>query len=144
MFFRRERPRQPTFEDRLENTKKAGFAAAPIDGGHLKLTRDGCAAVLENAGGQPRIVHRAGLLIGGEIAALVDVGYQKFWQTPAGKRKPAMAAELKALHDFEEDLREALGKESLYNEALGTVSTYYLYDRLQDRDRGIPKRAWER
>ena len=144
MFFRRERPRQPTFEDRLENAKKAGFAATPIDGGRLMLTREVCAAVLENGGGQPRIVHRAGLLIGGEIAALVDVGYQKFWQTPAGKRKPAMAAELKALHDFEEDLREALGMESLYNEALGTVSTYYLYDRLQDRDRGVPKRAWER
>jgi hypothetical protein len=31
----------------------------------------------------------------------------------------------------------------LYNESLGTVSTFYLYDRVQDRDRGVPKRAWE-
>ena len=33
--------------------------------------------------------------------------------------------------------------ESLYNESLGTVSTFYNYDRLKDRDRGVPKRAWE-
>ena len=47
---------------------------------------------------------------------------------PSGKVKPALASELKALHDFEEDLKEGLGLETLYNEALGTVSTYYLYD----------------
>ena len=144
MFFRRERPKQPSFEDRVNNAKRAGFAIAPQDGAHLRVTRDGCAAGLENAGGQPRITHRAGLLVGGEIAALVDAGYQKFWQTPSGKRKASLAAELKALHNFEEDLREALGMESLYNESLGTVSTYYMYDRLQDRDRGVPKRVWER
>ena len=44
---------------------------------------------------------------------------------------------------LEEDLKEALGQKSLYNEALGTVSTFYLYDRVQDRDRGVPKRVWE-
>jgi hypothetical protein len=33
--------------------------------------------------------------------------------------------------------------ESLYNESLGTVSTFYMYDRVKDRDRGVPKRAWE-
>jgi hypothetical protein len=40
-------------------------------------------------------------------------------------------------------LREGLGLTSLYNEALGTVSTQYLYDRVKDRDHGVPKRAWE-
>ena len=44
---------------------------------------------------------------------------------------------------FEEDVKEALGEVNLYNEALGTVSTFYLYDRVADRDRGVPKRAWE-
>ena len=29
------------------------------------------------------------------------------------------------------------------NQSLGTVSTFYLYDRVKDRDRGVPKRAWE-
>jgi len=81
--------------------------------------------------------------MGDEIGSLVDGGYQKFFRTPSGKTKPALASELKAIHDFEEDLKEALGLESLYNESLGTVSTYYLYDRVKDRDSGVPKRVWE-
>jgi hypothetical protein len=56
---------------------------------------------------------------------------------------PALADELEALHDFEEDLKEGLGQESYYNESLGTVSTFYSYDRVKDRDRGVPKRVWE-
>jgi hypothetical protein len=90
-----------------------------------------------------RAMNRAGVLLRDEIAVLVDGGFQKFFRTPTGKTKPATADELKALHDFEEDLREDLGQESLYNEALGTVSTFYLYDRVKDRDRGVPKRVWE-
>jgi hypothetical protein len=86
---------------------------------------------------------QAGMLIGDEIGALVDGGYQKFFRTPSGKNKPALADELKALHNFEEDLREGLGEESLYNESLGTVSTFYLYDRVKDRDAGVPRRVWE-
>jgi hypothetical protein len=58
-------------------------------------------------------------------------------------RIPATAEELGELHDFEEDLKERLGQESYYNESLGTVSAYYQYDRVKDRDRGVPKRAWE-
>jgi hypothetical protein len=77
------------------------------------------------------------------IAKLVDGGFQKFFLAPDGSRKPALASELKGIHEFQEDLREALGLESLYNESLGTVSTQYLYDRVQDRDRGVPKRPWE-
>jgi len=77
------------------------------------------------------------------IAKLVDGGFQKFFLAPDGGRKPALAPELKGIHAFQEDLREALGLESLYNESLGTVSTQYLYDRVKDRDRGVPKRPWE-
>ena len=73
----------------------------------------------------------------------MDGGFQKFFQTPSGKRQPATADELKALHAFEEDLKEGLGEESYYNDSLGTVSAFYLYDRVKDRDRGVPKRVWE-
>ena len=79
----------------------------------------------------------------GGIAQLIDGGFQKFFLAPDGSKKPALASELKGIHAFQEDLREALGLESLYNESLGTVSTQYLYDRVKDRDRGVPKRAWE-
>ena len=69
--------------------------------------------------------------------------FQKFFVTPSGKRKPALAEELKAIHDFEADLREALGLENFYNEALGTVSTQYIYDRVEGRDSGHTHKAWE-
>jgi hypothetical protein len=89
-------------------------------------------------------VSKAGLQAGGEVAELVDGGFQKFWRTPAGKSYPATAEQLRALHNFQEDLKEALGLVSLYNEGLGTTSASHLYDRVKDRDRGVPERAWER
>ena len=142
MFFRRERPKTPTFQERLDQLKKLGFTVAPAGAGH-RVSREACAVDLAEREGRAHIAERAGILLGNEIARLVDGGYQKFFRTDSGKTKPALASDLKALHDFEEDLNEGLGQTSLYNEALGTVSTFYLYDRLKDRDRGVPKRAWE-
>ena len=144
MFFRNARPKQPTFQDRLDAAKAKGFTVTPAEGGRVRVSRGPVAAVMEDAGKMgPHVVERAGIAIGNEIGALVDGGFQKFFQAPSGKRKPALAEELKAIHEFQEDLREALGMQSLYNESLGTVSTFYKYDRLQDRDKGVPKRAWE-
>jgi hypothetical protein len=144
MFFRRKRPTEITFQDRLNNLKQAGFSVTPRPDGAVLVARGECAVALRESGGQVRRAELGGILICGEIGSLVDGGYQKFFRTPSGKTKPALAPELKALHDFEEDLKEGLGLETLYNEALGTVSTYYLYDRVKDRDRGVPKRIWER
>jgi len=56
---------------------------------------------------------------------------------------PALATYLKALHNFEEDLKEALGLTSLYNQALGTRADEHLYDRVKDRDSGGRRRPWE-
>lgn len=143
MFFRRERPKNPTFADRMENLRRAGFAVTSRSGGATRVTRDVYAVDLKENGATVDIADRAGVLMGDEIGVLVDGGYQKFFQTPSGKKKPALAEDLKALHNFEEDVKEGLGQESLYNESLGTVSTYYLYDRVANRDQGVPKRAWE-
>jgi hypothetical protein len=142
MFFRREREQKPTFEQRMEKLRAAGFAVAP-SGAAVRVTRGPCAIELREEGGAAAAVCQAGVLMGGEIGALVDGGYQKFFRTPSGRQKPALADELKALHEFEEDLWQALGQESYYNQSLGTVSTLYLYDRVQDRDRGVPPRVWE-
>lgn len=108
----------------------------------MRASRANCAVDLNEESGT---VHAgiAGMAMGGEIGALVDGGFQKFFRTPSGKSRPALAGDLKALHEFEEDLKEALGQESYYNQSLGTVSTFYLYDRVKDRDRGVPKRVWE-
>jgi hypothetical protein len=151
MFFRRETPKAPTFQERLENLRRAGFTVTPRSGGGpsdaVRVGRGDCAVDLKvDLNEESGAVHRgdrAGILIGGAIGVLVDSGFQKFFLTPSGKRKPALADDLKALHDFEEDLKERLGGASLYNQSLGTVSTFYLYDRVKDRDRGAPKRVWE-
>lgn len=151
MFFRTETPKAPTFQERLENLRRAGFTVTPRSGGGpsdvVRISRGDCAVDLKvdrkEERGAVRSGDRAGILIGDEIGALVDSGFQKFFLTPSGKRKPALAEELKDLHAFEEDLNEGLGDASFYNQALGTVSTFYLYDRVKDRDRGAPKRVWE-
>jgi len=143
MFFRRERPHEFTFQERIENVRKAGFAVNPAAAGVMRASRGEYAVDLKDEGNSVKTLGRAGALIGSEIGALVDGGYQKFFRTLAGRKRPALADDLKALHDFEEDLKEALGQTSLYNESLGTVSTLYQYDRVKDRDRGVPKRVWE-
>ena len=144
MFFRRPRPKHLSFNELLQKLRDAGFTVASQTNGRVLVSRDCYAAVIEEVpDSPPRIVERAGLLTGSEIASLVDGGYQKFFRTPSGKTLPAQADELEGVHTFEEDLYEALGITTLYNEALGTVSTFSEYDRVKDRDRGVPKRVWE-
>jgi hypothetical protein len=143
MFFRRETPKNPSFSERIDNLRKLGFTATPLSGGLVRVSREECAVDLRDQNGTAAPVSPAGIVMGDEIGALVDGGFQKFFRTPTGKKKPALAEELKALHDFEEDVWEGAGQTSLYNQSLGTVSTFYLYDRVKDRDRGVPKRVWE-
>jgi hypothetical protein len=133
MFFRRKLTKSVTFDERLENLKNHGFEVKPLDGGRVEARRGGCAAIIGlTREGKPRLIG-SGLLVGGDIATLVDGGFQKFLEAPQARRRPALAAELKKLHDFQEDLDEALGLESLYNESLGTVCDRHAYDRLTGR-----------
>lgn len=143
MFFRREKPKNLTFADRLDNLRKAGFTVTTAPGGATRVSRGDCAVDIRESGASVDIADRAGIAMGNEIGVLVDGGYQKFFETPGGKRRPALAEDLRALHEFDEDVKEGLGQVSFYNESLGTVSTYYIYDRVANRDRGVPKRAWE-
>ena len=121
MFFRRAQVRIPTSADRLESLRQSGFEVAPGNSGNLRVSRSRYAIELKEDGEALRWVGRAGVRIGDETGSLVDGGYQKFFHTPSGIKKPALAEDLKALHDFEEDLKEAIGQESYYNESLGTV-----------------------
>jgi hypothetical protein len=144
MFFRRERTKKLTFDDHMAAARTAGFRTESTGGGKTRIERNGVAAVAE-AGAEdvPRFVVRAGVVMGNEIGTLTDGGFQKFFTTPSGKRKPALAEELKAIQSFQEDLREALGLTSLYNESMGTVSNLYLYDRVVGRDSGKADKPWE-
>ena len=104
------------------------------------------AAIEMTSSGGVRIFAYPGNLVGGEIAKLVDRGYQKFLKT-SKVEAPATADDLQALHRFTEELKEAIGASSLYNESLGTVSESYAYDRVKDRDlpdASRPRRPWQR
>jgi hypothetical protein len=143
MFFRHERPKVLSFEDHLAKARAAGFTVQSA-GSATRIERNGIACIARpGAGDVPLITERAGVVMGNEIGTLVDGGYQKFFLTPGGKKKPALAEELKAIQDFQEDLKEALGLTSLYNESLGTVSNKYLYDRVEGRDQGPVHKPWQ-
>ncbi len=143
MFFRRATPHQVTFSERIDGLRKLGFAADLADPRQAVVSRDGIGAVLEDRAGQHPHVNRAGLIVNREIAALVNGGYQMFWKTPDGRTVPALAVQLKNLHNFEEDLKEGLGLPSLYNQSLGTTSDLHMYDRVEHRDQGPAPRPWE-
>ncbi len=144
MFFRNQAPLQLTFDDHLAKLKQAGFDCQRESPQRARVTRGGDGAIVEDAGQGKVKLGKAGALVGGEIALLVSCGYQLFLRTPSGKDLPALAPRLKALHAFDEDLREALGLTSLYNVSLGTTSDEHLYDRVEDRDKPVHPRPWEK
>ena len=136
MFFRREKPREQTFEDRLENLRQFGFKVDSQGPGKSRVSKLGCAAIIEDQNGMNPKIARAGVQVGDEIGVVVNGGFQMFLQTESGRRVPALATHLKALHEFQEDLKEGLGIISLYNTSLGTVSDRHMYDRVKGRDKG--------
>jgi hypothetical protein len=133
MFFRNQKTKKFSFSDRLDDVRKAGFEVK-TEGSRARVLRRGFAAVLQEVDGGPALVGKAGVMVGDEIGVLIDGGYQKFFQTPSGRRIPALAEHLKELHNFHEDLREELGLVSLYNQGLGTTFDRHMYDRVQGRD----------
>ena len=135
MFFRRKKESPPTFEEQLEAARRQGFTVEAQDGERVRLAKSGCAAVVEPMGeGRVRFVEKPGLVIDGEIAKLLDKGYQKFLATSDGRHRPALAEQLQTLHHFDEEIRKVLRLPSLYNESLGTVSNRYMYDRVEGRE----------
>jgi len=144
MFFKREKERVTTFSEQMEQLRSGGYTLDSLSGGQMRLSKAHLGAVLkEAADGKPVIVD-TGLVVGAELAVLTDLGYQKIFLTPSGKKMPALAEHLTALHAFREDLGEALGITSLYNEGLGTTNEQHLYDRVKNRDAGVGRRPWDK
>jgi hypothetical protein len=139
---------QKTFEDALNWLRDHGFdvTEAPGTSGRVFLRKYNVSAAIQKADNDGvKIFAYPGYLIGSEISKLVNKGYQQFLKTSKNE-VPATADHLKALHQFSEELKEALGIPSLYNESLGTVSEAYQYDRIVDRDKPAAqrkKRPWE-
>src|SRR6202043_3669463 len=139
---------QRTYEDAVSWLREHGFdlIEAPGTQGRVFLRKYNCSAAIQKTDdGGVKIFAYPGYLIGSEISKLVNKGYQQFLKTSKAE-VPATADHLKALHSFAEELKEGLGLPSLYNEALGTVSESYQYDRIVDRDKpqaDRKKRPWE-
>jgi hypothetical protein len=99
-----------------------------------QVSKYGCAAVIAAApDGSTMLIARPGWQLNGTISRLLDRGYQKFLKTDKIEI-PATADHLHAIHEFGEDLKEAAGATSLYNESLGTTSDRYIYDRVKGRE----------
>ncbi len=137
-----------TYEEAAAWLRDHGFDLLDAPGvqNRVFLKKNNCSAAIEKTpDGAVKIFAYPGCLIGGEIAKLTNRGYQQFFKTTKTE-VPATADQLKTLHRFTEELKEALGALSLYNESLGTVSENYVYDRIRDRDEPLaerPKRPWE-
>jgi hypothetical protein len=136
----------PTFNEVLANLGTAKFDVSPAteganrEAGAYRVSKNGCAAEIapgrnQDGGGDGpvRVMARSGWVLGGEIARLTDRGYQKFLRT-SKLEIPATADILRAIHGFDDELKEACGALTLYNEALGTTSDQYLYDRVKGRE----------
>jgi hypothetical protein len=137
-----------SYEEAVQWFRDHGFDVleAPGTSNRVFLKKYNVSAAIERTpDGGVKIFAYPGYLIGGEISKLVDHGYQKVLKTTKAEY-PATADHLKALHDFAEELKEGTGGISLYNEALGTVSESYMYDRVKGRDvpeGERPKRPWQ-
>ena len=141
----------------VQDALKAHSFDVTESAGALHVTKYGCAAVLVSSnqigqelgtstGTETSVAYkeRPGVLVSGEIARLLDRGYQKFLQT--GKYElPATAQQLQAIHKFTEELTQVTGGVSLYNESLGTTSDLYQYDRVKGREalKSAPARPWD-
>ena len=101
--------------------------------GVVRVCKLGCAAeIAPGTEAAVAMIHKAGWVLGGEISRLVDRGYQKFLKS-SRLEIPATADHLRAIHQFAQELDVATGETELYNEALGTTSDVYLYDRVAGR-----------
>jgi len=137
--------RNAQFDVRAVPTVAMRGVESPVVVSPVTVSKYGAAAVLErnpsytakNAGEQHPVLWATppGWVLRGTIARLVDHGNQKLFETPTAQ-VAATADALKSIHRFSEELRDAIGEPSLYNQSLGTVSNSYMYDRVKGREPG--------
>ena len=135
-----KKSQQRSFNDVLSLLGSQRFDVAPAQEGArrtpnaFQVRKYGCAAEIAAApDGSVMMLSHPGWVLNGEISRLLDKGYQKFLKT-SHLEIPATADKMRAIHQFSEELNEATGATSLYNQSLGTTSDVYMYDRLKGRE----------
>jgi hypothetical protein len=132
----------PSFDDVLATLGDEKFDVSPATegsnraSGAYRVSKNGCAAEIAPSTEKDaavRLLAKGGWVLNGEISRLLDRGYQKFLKTTK-LEIPATAEHLRAIHGFNEELKEAAGALTLYNEAMGTTSDRYVYDRVKGRE----------
>jgi hypothetical protein len=136
----------PNFDQTLDILRAHAFDVTPyagVAGGYL-VSKHGAGAVLVAQEEWVAMTITPGALVGGEVARLLDRGYQKFLKTSKFEI-PASVSQLHSIHQFSEELKQLTGASDLYNEALGTTSDQYQYDRVKGREAALPPavRPWE-
>jgi len=125
-----------SFDEVIAALRQHEFDVAAVAGvaNRFVVKKHGCGATLERTeDSELRIVGKPMAIVGGEMATLEDRGYQKFLVTER-LTVAATAGALENLHKFSEELKEVIGARTFYNEALGTTSDRYMYDRVKGRD----------
>jgi hypothetical protein len=143
-----------SFDEVQSSLRTLGFDVQTVSGvaNQILVRKYGAGAILIQTPVDKKIPEsavkwreRPGHVVAGEVATLLDKGYQKFWKS-SRLEVPATAESLQGVHRFAEELREVIGDPSLYNESLGTTSDSYMYDRVKGRDLPLAERpvpAWK-
>ena len=133
---------QLTLDEVVSTLGNERFDVSPATGGAKgvsgarRVSKYGCAAEIAPSDSKQapvKVLTKGGWVLHGEIARIMDKGYQKFLATPT-LQIPATADHLRAIHRFDEEFKEAAGAMSLYNQAMGTTSDVYVYDRVKGRE----------
>src|SRR3984893_14315265 len=130
------------FEARLlEALPGAGFIVSST-GGVARVEKYGCGAEFRRTADDHYLMTISPtILLNGQFVRLWDAGYQKFLLTDDGRKFPAHAEQLVNMRKFNEELRNALGVPTYYNEALGSTSLVSVYDRVKGRTGDIPDKT---
>jgi hypothetical protein len=133
-------------DERFEKKQMDSLAALGFSVGStrgvVRVEKYGCGAEFrQNPDGRFQMTILPSIMMKGQFTRLWDAGYQKFLLPDDGIKLPALAAQLANLRKFNEELRTALGVPTFYNEALGSVSTLSVYDRVKGRDGDVPDKT---
>jgi hypothetical protein len=125
----------------LEGLPAAGFTVSSTRG-VARVEKHGCGVEFRQAaGGHYQMTIQPAIMLRELFTRLWDAGYQKFLLTDDGSKFPALAQHLQNLRRFNEELRAALGVPTYYNESIGSVCFFSVYDRVKGRPGDIPEKT---